>query len=62
MLNMGLHRGSGVCHLITCRDMEDRYSIGGDDAAQKSVSLASCGDVLHQSIFLGLSCLHWEGV
>ena len=42
--------------------MLDRYSIGDDDAAQKSMSFGSCDDVLHESIFIGLSCLHWEGV
>ena len=36
--------------------------MAGDDVAQKSVSLGSCGDVLHLSIFVGLSCLYWECV
>ena len=59
---MDLHGGNLCLPPISCRNMYDRYSIGVDDAVQKSMSFGSCDDVLHESIFIGSSCLHWEGV
>ena len=41
----------GVCRMGT--------NFFGDDIAQK-YQIGSCEDILHQGMFIGLSCFHWE--